>query len=92
VQVPANIAFLDGVQNQILDAFRLSDPAVSVALGARCVRKSRQGRQRYETGICPSVQGWLIGTKTPAGSLRYVLVGARLQPLVRELSSFAKGN
>jgi hypothetical protein len=90
--MPATVAILDGLQNHILGAIKLSDSAVSVAIGGVRDRKSRQGRQRYETGICPSVQGWLIGTKTPAGSLRYVLVGARLLPVVRELWSFARGN
>jgi hypothetical protein len=71
--MPGKIASLDGVQNQNLDAFRLSDPAMTVALGARCGRKSR--RDASATKPCPWLQGWLIGTKTPAGSPRYELGG-----------------
>ena len=47
--MPAKVAILDGLQNHIVGAIKLSDPAVSVALGGIRDRKSRQGRQRYET-------------------------------------------
>ncbi len=71
-------------------------PRAIFGLGGICNRKSRQGRQRYETGMCPCLQGGLcrlaaalrsmvygsgeivrgqMGTKTPAGSLRYAAVG-----------------
>jgi hypothetical protein len=35
----------------------LSDPPMSVALGGVCGRKSRRGRQRYETRYEPVVAG-----------------------------------
>jgi len=66
---------LDGLSNRICP-FRLSDASMSVALGGIRVRKSRRDASGTKSGRCQWLLGSLIGTKTPAGSLRYASIGA----------------
>jgi hypothetical protein len=78
--VLAKFAFLDGVQNQNLDAVRFSDPAVAVALGASCVRKSRRDASGTRPGCARSGR---VGRLTQKRRLA-ALLDAQDKPALRD--------